>query len=732
MDMTHVQFAQPHWLWIGALVCAGTIALLARADRLGRRATAALAGTRSVSTVSRGRRFGKRALMVGGLAAAFVALARPQWGYRWETQRRASVDVMFAVDTSKSMRAEDLRPNRLTRAKLAVADLLRAFPDERTGLIAFAGEAFVQAPMTMDAAVFGEALDALDTDVIPRGGTNISSAIRTAVAAMASEPDRHKVLVILSDGEDLQGDAATAAAEAARASVVIYTVGVGTPAGEIVPIKQDGRRQAMLDPDGQPVHSRLDEPMLRRLAQITGGAYAALGPSGRGLEELYRQHLAQLPRRSGQEKMRKVYTEHFAIPLAFAVACLLLEAILGERCRRGRTAVPTAAAAAMLLALVGAAQPAAAATGGASPAKSAPSPTAATPTSTYNDGTAAYRKKDFAGAKTRFETATHTTDLGLQENAFYDLGNARFRTGEAAVAADHATAKAAWKDAIAAYNGALAIAPNDADARYNRDLVARRLAALEDEERHNPQKKDEKQAQNGQSGEKQQKQGGGKSSQDGGQQQASAQPQSGKQQGGQPNGQQQSGQQGSSSGQQQAGQQARQSPGPQQGEQQAQQSGQQGNAPQQAASGQGSAEQGHEHEQKSGPSEAGGQQANAEPPAAAPPGQQPNGGEEPRQPGSPTPGAPPASAASATARTAAPPPALPTPTPGGPGAISAGRDHTNGEPGGAVAAAERKSAGGLTRDEAAQLMNSVAGELQRLPTTDGRRGADDQQPVKDW
>ena len=243
--MTHLHFAHPHWLWIGALCCAALVVLLARAGRVRRRAVAALAGGRFVTTVSRGRRVLKQALVLAGVAAAFVALARPLGGFRWEEERRDGIDLMFAVDTSKSMLATDLRPDRLTRAKLAVSDLLRKFPGERVGLIAFAGEAFVQAPMTIDHAVFGEALDALDTSVIARGGTDIASPIRAAVEAMATEPDRRKLLVILSDGEDLQGEALAAAKEAAHAGLVIYTVGVGTKSGELIPIDHEDRKSVV-------------------------------------------------------------------------------------------------------------------------------------------------------------------------------------------------------------------------------------------------------------------------------------------------------------------------------------------------------------------------------------------------------------------------------------------------------------------------------------------------------
>ena len=512
--MTHLQFAQPHWLWIGALCCATAVVLLARAGRLRRRAVATLAGSRFVSTVSGGRRLAKQVLVLTGVAATFVALARPLAGFRWEEERRDGIDLMFAVDTSKSMLATDVRPDRLTRAKLAVSDLLRKFPGERVGLIAFAGEAFVQAPMTIDQAVFGEALDALDTSIIPRGGTNIAAPIRAAAEAMASEPDRRKLLVILSDGEDLQGEALAAAKEAAHAGLVIYTVGVGTRSGDLIPVEHDGQRGLLRDADGHFVTSHLDEQTLRQIATITGGAYAPLGSAGEGLETLYRQHLAQLPRRSVEERMHKVYTERFQIPLAVAIGCLMLELALGERRSRGAARIggaqqkraperstrgdarsgratgsvaKGAAAAALVLMMAGASRPAAAA-----PA-AAPRPAGGTTTaaSTYNDGTAAYRKKDFAAARDRFQDATHTADLSMQEDAYYDLGNARYRLGQASLAKDRPATIEAWKTAVASYDGALALQPRDTDARFNRDLVARRLAALEEQERKDQQQKNQ-------------------------------------------------------------------------------------------------------------------------------------------------------------------------------------------------------------------------------------------------
>ena len=672
--MTHVDFAHPYWLGLGALACLGAVVLMARAARLRRRAGRLLAGVHVVVTVSRWRRRLRAALVVLGTACVFVALARPRWGLRWETEHQSGADLMFAVDTSKSMGTRDVLPDRLTRAKLAVTDLLRQFPGARAGLIAFAGTAFVQAPMTLDHAMFAEALDALDTSVIPRGGTNLASAIRAAVMAMASEPDHRKVLVILSDGENLEGDALVAAAQAARAGLVIYTVGVGTPGGQLIP-------GAVRDGAGQPVRSRLDEPMLRQLAAATGGAYAALGPSGRGLEALYQQHLARLPRRTADERTNKVWTERFALPLAIGLGCLLLELVIGERRRARRSGAMTAVAAALLMGLASRADAA---------------DLAGTPTTTYNDGTTAYRKQDFSAAEGRFKESTRTTNLGLQEDAYYDLGNARYRLGQAALAKgnDRPAAIAAWKDALAAYDGALALQPKDGDARFNRDLVARRLAALEQDQ----QKQDQQKQDQGRSKDQSQKSGGSKDQrgQSGGSQQASQgnphsdgqkaqagapQDQGTPQRNGQ--GQSQAGH-GASAGDQPGGQPAKSTPGA-------------GAGAQAASAGSEKDDQGRD-----------GQALNGAAQRQAGGGPQGSGG------------------------TAAPTPPPTPPAPHGPGAISSAAAAPGGQQQEAPAA--RREPGGLTRSEAVQLLDSVSGELRRMPATGNNhaQARAEEAPEKDW
>jgi Ca-activated chloride channel family protein len=231
-----MKFAQPIWLFVGLIACA---ALLWRYRRFDARQRAELKRFASESliaqltgSVSGARRQFKRALVVAGIACAAIALARPLAGFHWEETKRKGLDLLFAVDTSKSMLAQDVRPDRLTRAKMAVEDLLGHLEGDRVGLIAFAGNAFLQCPLTLDYDAFRQSLDAVDTRIIPRGGTDIASAIHEAGAALEGQGHNERILVLLTDGEDLEGSALEAARAAGEQGLKIFTVGVGSANGE--------------------------------------------------------------------------------------------------------------------------------------------------------------------------------------------------------------------------------------------------------------------------------------------------------------------------------------------------------------------------------------------------------------------------------------------------------------------------------------------------------------------
>jgi Ca-activated chloride channel family protein len=520
-----MHFAHPTFLIVALALGVALIALFVHLGIARRRALALLGAkhllanlTASVSSV---RRRIKEAMTVTGVVLVGVALARPQLGLRWEEAHRRGVDVLFAVDTSKSMLTPDVKPNRLERAKLAVRDLVQKFPDDRVGLVAFAGSAFLETPLTLDHSIFEQSLDGLDTNVIPLGGTNVASAIDVAEKALADD-EHKKVVVLLTDGEDLSGDAINAAEAAAKQGLVVYTVGVGTPHGELIPIaSKDGQTRFVKDDAGQLVTSKLDESLLRRIATSTSGSYRALGDNGQGLESLYRDELATLPRSDLAARSQKVPIERYQWPLGLGLLLLGLEPLIRERRRTGvrvvakapnperrhhrvaRLAAPSAAALATVLLLAPSAfaspqsaerayksgQFAKAQSDYAGAAKNARDPRL-----DFNLGAAAYRNGDLDAATKSFEAALHTDDLKLQERAYYNLGDATYRGGEKTLK-DGKTDDTirTWKQSVSDYEAALRLDAKDTDAQYNLDFVKKRLADLE--KKQDEKKQDEKKEQ---------------------------------------------------------------------------------------------------------------------------------------------------------------------------------------------------------------------------------------------
>jgi len=239
-----VIFAHPGWLAVGFVACLAALLTWLRYDARQRKALEVFVSahlrlelTRSISA---SRRRLKRGLFIAAVALLFVALAEPQAGFRWEQLKRRGNDIIFAVDTSRSMLTPDVKPDRLVRAKLAIDDFVGRLDGDAVGLVAFAGSAFLQCPLTLDYGAFHESLAALDTHVIPRGGTDISSAIRAAQSALHSRAGSDKVLILVTDGEDLEGDAlGTAKAAFLQDGLKIYTVGVGSANGDLIPLPAD-------------------------------------------------------------------------------------------------------------------------------------------------------------------------------------------------------------------------------------------------------------------------------------------------------------------------------------------------------------------------------------------------------------------------------------------------------------------------------------------------------------
>jgi Ca-activated chloride channel family protein len=510
-----MRFAEPYWLLAGLVAVTFLVVLLVRSERLRSRALAMLEGARlrSGATASGLRRWLRVAVCTLAVAMGFVALARPQKGMHWETVERKGTDLMLVVDTSKSMDTDDVKPTRLERSKLAIRDLVDRFPGDRIGLVAFAGDAFVQSPMTLDHDALLESLDALDTSVIARGGTNIGRGIDVATEALGTEPGQQKIMVLLSDGEDLEGQGLDEAKRASAAGVTIDTVGVGTLAGELVPAK-DARGATIgvtRDEAGNPVRSRLDEAGLQAIAAAAHGAYRPLGPDGRGLDRLYDESLAGLTHVDASSRTRRVYSEWFEVPLALALCGVVFDALLGRRWRRvartrSRRALANGpamvAAAAGLLMMTGPTQAHASVDDGArayaaghfdDAAKQFEAESARKPKDArlaFNAGDAAYRAGQYDAADAAFKRAVAAADPKLQQQVLYNEGDVLYRLGESKKPEEREETIAQWKAAIKAYDGAIALDAKDADARFNRDFVKRKLDALEQKQKDEPKKDD--------------------------------------------------------------------------------------------------------------------------------------------------------------------------------------------------------------------------------------------------
>lgn len=276
----------------------------------------------------------KAMLVVASSLFLFLALMRPQWGFNWQELKRRGLDILIAIDTSKSMLTQDVKPNRLERSKLAVRDLIKRLKGDRIGLIAFSGSAFLQCPLTVDYNGFSLALDSLDTETIPKPGTSISSAIREAIKGYEGGGKKYKVLVIITDGEDHEGDPLRLAEEAKQEGIRIFCIGIGTKEGELIPVRDESGATAYLkDKSGNVVKSRLNEDLLQRIALTTDGSYVRASATEFGLDLIYQERLIKMERRELEEKMVKRYNERFQIPLGLALILLLIEPLIGEKKR---------------------------------------------------------------------------------------------------------------------------------------------------------------------------------------------------------------------------------------------------------------------------------------------------------------------------------------------------------------------------------------------------------------
>ncbi len=274
----------------------------------------------------------KNILLVAVFFASIFALARPQWGFQWQEVRREAIDILVVVDVSKSMLTQDVKPNRLARTKLAVQDLIKKLKGDRIGLIAFAGDAFLLCPLTVDYSGFLLSLNDLSPNSIPRGGTNISKALRVALESYTDVPNKFKSIIVVTDGDNLEGDPLVMAQKAKAKGIKIFTIGIGTQEGELIQIRKNNGELAFLkDNNGNFVKSRLNEKLLQQISLSTAGVYVKSSGAEFGLDLIYDRYLSQIEKRKIESQMERKYFERFQIPLAVAFLLLFFETCLSTR-----------------------------------------------------------------------------------------------------------------------------------------------------------------------------------------------------------------------------------------------------------------------------------------------------------------------------------------------------------------------------------------------------------------
>ena len=288
-------------------------------------------------SVSPVRRRWKATLILAGFFLLIIGLARPAWNLQQTPVKRTGRDVVFVLDVSKSMLAEDLAPNRLERAKLAIADVIDTLRGDRVSLVAFAGSAAVKCPLTLDYGFFRMMLENISTESISRGGTMIGDAIRLILdQVLDSQEKQFKDIVLITDGEDHESFPLEAAREAAAKGIRLFIIGLGDEnEGKRIPVTDASGRRTFLQYKGQEVWSRLDADTLRQMALATpGGRYLNVATGTIDLGDVYLQLIGSADKKELEEKTIEKYEEKFQIFIGMAFLLLAIETIISERRRK--------------------------------------------------------------------------------------------------------------------------------------------------------------------------------------------------------------------------------------------------------------------------------------------------------------------------------------------------------------------------------------------------------------
>ncbi len=328
-----IKFSNPGYMWFFAIV-AIFIALLIYSRGRRNRDIILFAGDvlsrKMLDDFNPGLKHLKEYLLLGSLLFFVIALIGPQVGKKLTEVKRKGIDIVIALDTSISMNAEDVKPNRLMRAKYETGKFIDKLRGDRVGLVAFAGTSYLQCPLTLDYSAAKLFLDAVDTGVIGTQGTAIADAIGTSLKTFKTEEKKHKVVIVISDGEDHEGDISSVTEEAANEGVIIYSVGVGTLTGAPIPVYDKGEAGFKRDRAGRVVTTSLEELTLRQIATTTGGKYYNMGTESDVFEKIYKE-IFGMEKKEIRSHEYSDYQERYQIFLAIGLFLMISEIFIPEK-----------------------------------------------------------------------------------------------------------------------------------------------------------------------------------------------------------------------------------------------------------------------------------------------------------------------------------------------------------------------------------------------------------------
>lgn len=531
-------FASPNWAWLLFILPALALLKIA-ADAHAHKVTTLFASSERLravwltgnALVRSGVRFGLQLLGVGFF---IIALTRPQWGDEEKKIEQSGRNILIAVDTSKSMLADDISPNRLARTKLAMQDLLEKLPGDRVGLIAFAGRAFLQAPLTTDHEAVVESIQSLDHTTIPRGGSSQASAINLAIQTVEKMPGHQHGLIIFSDGQETDESMEAAAKLAKEKNILILPVGVGTAEGALIPDPNPQNQGDFIrDESGNVVKSRLEAAALQEIAQITGGEYVELNSQAL-TQTLVDRLLSNLDRHRAESRQLTRPIERYQWPLFAGIVFLLMSLIIHPSASRPvrqavlpvdpQTAVhqpPPLPAMRTVPVLIAFLAIFSAATMGATREELAQArryyddshfdhardsyrnmtrdkvATENLDEAAYGLGAAAFKMKDYEQAERSFSDALQSQDKSIQLQSHRGLGTSLYDQGDSVLAKQPERTIKMWTDAISHFEAGLKMTAEGSqpytELKENRDFIKKRLEELKQQQE---QQKQQQQQQN--------------------------------------------------------------------------------------------------------------------------------------------------------------------------------------------------------------------------------------------